>query len=367
VSIASRSIAVGCPPVAVAVEGLDGDGVVIVPDAIAVSGAGPIAASGAGRYSPQIVSEQLCDVGRGITLCYETFGDPAEPTALLIMGLATQMLAWQEDFCLELAGRGLHVVRFDNRDIGRSTHVEGRPPTTLELLTRSRRPARYTIADMADDAAGLLNALELSPAHVIGASMGGMIAQSLAARHPQLVRSLVSIMSTTGSLRAGNPSLKMYPVLMHRAPRDREGFIAHTQRVFEAIGSPTLPRDLDDLRALAGASYDRGHDPAGPGRQLAAIIASGDRTGELRQISAPTLVIHGSADRLVTPSGGRATARAIRDAELITIAGMGHDLPRVLWPRLIDAIADHALWADRRAAENAGAAGRLEALPGASA
>ncbi len=294
----------------------------------------------------QIVSEQLCDVGRGVTLCYEAFGDASDPTALLIMGLATQMIAWQEDFCNELAGRGFHVVRFDNRDIGRSTHMAARPPTTAQLLTRSKRAATYTLADMADDAAGLLRALELQPAHVIGASMGGMIAQSLAARHPQLVSSLVSIMSTTGSIRAGNPGLRMYPTLLRRAPRDRDGFIAHTERVFKTIGSPDIPRDLGDLRALAAASYDRDHDPAGPGRQLAAIIASGDRTAELGQITAPTVVIHGSADRLVTPSGGRATARAIAGAELITIDGMGHDLPRVLWPRLIDAIADNAVWAD---------------------
>jgi pimeloyl-ACP methyl ester carboxylesterase len=301
-----------------------------------------------------IVSEQMCDVGRGITLCYETFGDPSDPCALLIMGLGTQMVAWQEDFCLELAGRGLYVVRFDNRDIGRSTHVSGRPPTPTELLLRSKRPARYTIGDMADDAAGLLRELELAPAHVIGASMGGMIAQSLAARHPRLVRSLVSIMSTTGSRRAGNPSLSMYPLLLKRAPSDRAGAIEHTVRVFEAIGSPEIPRDLDDVRELAALSYDRGVDPAGPGRQLAAIIASGDRTAELRDIVAPTLVIHGSADRLVAPSGGRATARAIAGAELITIAGMGHDLPRVLWPRLIDAIADHAQWADRQTDQSAG-------------
>ncbi len=292
------------------------------------------------------MSEQLCDVGRGVTLCYETFGDASDPTALLIMGLATQMIAWQEDFCRELAGRGFHVVRFDNRDIGRSTHMRARPPTTAQLLTRSKRAATYTLADMADDAAGLLRELELQPAHVIGASMGGMIAQSLAARHPQLVRSLVSIMSTTGSIRAGNPALRMYPTLLRRAPRDRAGFIAHTERVFNTIGSPDIPRDVEDVRALAAASYDRDHDPAGPGRQLAAIIASGDRTPELARITAPTVVIHGSADRLVTPSGGRATARAIAGAELITIDGMGHDLPRVLWPRLIDAIADNADWAD---------------------
>lgn len=285
-------------------------------------------------------------MGRGIILCYETFGEPSNPTALLIMGLGTQMLAWQEDFCEQLAGRGLYVVRFDNRDIGRSTHVRGRPPTMLQLLRRSRRAARYTLGDMADDAVGLLTELELYPAHVIGASMGGMIAQTLAARHPHAVRSLVSIMSNTGSLRSGQPALRTYPVLLGHPPRNRDAYIARMEHVFSAIGSTGLPRDLDDIRVIARMSYDRDHDPAGSGRQLAAIIASGNRTPELHRITAPTLVIHGSADPLVAPSGGRATARAIPGARFMSIEGMGHDLPRAAWPRLIDAIAGHALRAD---------------------
>ncbi len=295
------------------------------------------------------MSEQFCDVGRGITLCFETFGDRANPTALLIMGLGTQMVAWQEDFCRELAGRGFQVVRFDNRDIGRSTHVTGRPPTIPQLLLRSRRAARYTLGDMAGDAAGLLRELDLAPAHVIGASMGGMIAQTLAARHPQAVRSLVSIMSNTGSLRSGQPSPRVYPILLRRPPRGREAFVAHMERLFATIGSRGLPQDVGDVLAIAIASYVRDHDPEGPGRQLAAIIGSGDRTAELRRIAAPTLVVHGTADPLVAPSGGRATARAIPGAELMTIEGMGHDLPRAAWPRLIDAIAAHALRADGRA------------------
>ncbi len=292
------------------------------------------------------MSEQLCDVGRGITLCYETFGERSNPTALLIMGLGTQMIAWHEDFCRELAARGLYVVRFDNRDIGRSTHMSGRPPSVAQLLTRSGRAARYTIGDMADDAAGLLRELDLAPAHVIGASMGGMIAQTLTARHPQAVRSLVSIMSNTGSLRTGQPSLRVYPIFLRHPPRGREAFIAHMDRLFNVIGSPGLPRDPEDLHAIASASYERDHDPEGSGRQLAAIIAAGNRTAELARITAPTLVIHGSADPLIAPSGGRATARAIPGAELVMIEGMGHDLPRAAWPRLIDLIAGHALRAD---------------------
>jgi pimeloyl-ACP methyl ester carboxylesterase len=293
-----------------------------------------------------IVSEQFCDVGRGITLCYETYGEPSDPAALLVMGLGTQMIAWQEEFCLALASRGLHVVRFDNRDIGRSTHVAGRPPTILQLLTRSSRAARYSLADMADDAAALLDRLELAPAHVIGASMGGMIAQTLAAHHARAVRSLVSIMSNTGSMRSGQPSLRISSMFLRPAPRGREAYIERMVGVFAAIGSPGLPREEADIRALAALSYDRDHDPAGPGRQLAAIISSGDRTPELHGITAPTLVIHGAADRLVAPSGGRATARAIARSQLMLIPGMGHDLPRAVWPQLIDAIAAHCARAD---------------------
>jgi pimeloyl-ACP methyl ester carboxylesterase len=292
------------------------------------------------------VSEQLCNVGRGITLCYETFGDPGDPPALLVMGLGTQMVAWHEDFCTALAQRGFHVIRFDNRDVGRSTHMSGAPPTVPQLLTRSRRAARYSLADMAEDAAGLLRELSAEPAHVIGASMGGMIAQTLAARHPRSVRSLTSIMSNTGSLLSGQPSPRLYSTFLRKAPADRDGFIEHMVGVFTAIGSPGELRDVENVRALAAVSYDRDRDPEGPGRQLAAIIAAGNRTSELRRITAPTLVVHGTADRLVRLSGGRATARAIPGARLLPIEGMGHDLPRPLWPRLLDAILANAERAD---------------------
>jgi pimeloyl-ACP methyl ester carboxylesterase len=293
------------------------------------------------------VSEQFCDVGRGITLCYETFGDPSKPPALLVMGLGTQMIAWHEEFCTTLAARGFFVIRFDNRDIGRSTHVAGAPPTVPQLLSRSPRGARYLLSDMAEDAAGLLRELSLAPAHVIGASMGGMIAQTIAARHPGAVRSLVSIMSNTGARFVGQPALRVYPSLLRPPSKSREAFIERMVGVFELIGSPGL-RDPDEIRALAGASYDRDHDPQGPGRQLGAIVASGNRTEELQGISAPTLVIHGSADRMVAASGGRATARAIPGARLMMVKGMGHDLPRALWPELIEAIAAHAQESDSR-------------------
>jgi pimeloyl-ACP methyl ester carboxylesterase len=286
--------------------------------------------------------EQLTDVGRGISLCNESFGDPGDPPVLLVMGLGTQMIAWHEDFCAELAARGLHVVRFDNRDSGRSTHVGGRPPGMAEIVTRRIGSDRYDLGDMADDAAGLLESLDLAPAHVVGASMGGMVAQTLTAHRPELVRSLVSIMSMTGSRWTGQPAFGIYRHLLRRAPRERDAYVEHTARVFELIGSPRLPQDPEHVREMAARSYDRGHDAAATGRQLAAVLASGDRTDELQKIDVPTTVIHGDSDRLVRPSGGRATARAIPGARLIEIQGMGHDLPRAAWPVILDAIAEQA-------------------------
>jgi pimeloyl-ACP methyl ester carboxylesterase len=286
--------------------------------------------------------EQMCRVSDEIELCYETFGDPSDPTALLIMGLATQMIAWPDEFCTKLAQRGFHVVRFDNRDAGRSTHVEGRPPTMRELLVRSKKPARYRLSDMADDAAGLLRELDLAPAHVIGVSMGGMIAQTLAARHPESVLSLTSIMSNTGSVLTGRPGLSIYPIFLQRPSKGREASVKRTMKVFEAIGSRGLEKDTDLIRDMAERSYDRDHDAAAPGRQLAAIIASGNRTKELRRIKVPTLVIHGSEDRMISPSGGRATAKAIPGAKLMRIEGMGHDLPPAAWGQMIDGIEQNA-------------------------
>ncbi len=293
------------------------------------------------------MAEQFCDVGRGITLSYETFGEESAPPMLLIMGLGMQMVGWPDEFCEQLAARGFYVVRFDNRDAGRSTHIQGRPPTPGQLLRRRIDPVHYTLSDMAADAAGLMRELGLEPAHVVGASMGGMIAQTLAAEHPASVRSLVSIMSTTGHRWKGQPAFRIYRYLLRRAPADRDGFIEHTTRVFTAIGSQGLPQDTERTRDMAARSYDRGHDPTASGRQLGAIIASGDRTGPVRTIAAPTLVIHGSKDPMVARSGGVATARAIPGARMLTIQGMGHDLPSAAWPQLLDAIAEHAHAVDR--------------------
>jgi pimeloyl-ACP methyl ester carboxylesterase len=291
------------------------------------------------------MGEEFCRVGE-IELCYESFGDPADPTILLVMGLGTQMVAWRPDFCEQLAGRGFRVVRFDNRDVGRSSRIDGPVPTMGQLLRRSPKAGVYRLADMADDAVGLLDHLGVDAAHIVGASMGGMIAQSIAARHPERVLSLASIMSNTGNRWKGQPHVKLYPILLRRAPSEREAFMRHAQRVFAAIGSPGFDRDEEEIRAIAGESFDRGHDPAGSARQLGAIVASGDRTSELRKITAPTVIIHGTKDILVRPSGARATARAIPGARVVMIDGMGHDLPRPLWPDLVSRIATLAHHAD---------------------
>jgi pimeloyl-ACP methyl ester carboxylesterase len=297
--------------------------------------------------------EEFCDVGRAVKLCYEGFGDPDDTPILLIMGLATQMIAWHEDFCAELADRGFYVVRFDNRDIGRSTHFDFRPPSLRQMLRRRLDPEQYTLSDMAEDTAQLLRKLEIAPAHVVGASMGGMIGQMLAAEHPEVVRSLTSIMSTTGSRRHGQPALSVYPYLLRPPPRDRDGYIERSAEVFGLVGSTGFPRDEQYIRDRAGRSYDRGFDVRAGGRQLGAIVASGDRTRKLAAIKAATLVIHGTVDKMVRPSGGRATAKAIPGARLMMIEGMGHDLPRGVWPQIIDAVAEHARAADGSRARTA--------------
>jgi pimeloyl-ACP methyl ester carboxylesterase len=296
------------------------------------------------------MAEQTCRVG-DVDIAYETFGDPSKPALLLVMGLATQMIAWQDDFCAQLADRGFHVIRFDNRDVGRSSAMRHiRVPTLRQLALRSKKAAGYTLEDMAGDAVGLLDQLGIERAHLVGASMGGMIAQTIAIEHSDRVLSLCSIMSNTGARWTGQPKLATYRVLLGTPPQDRDRFIDHVVKMYRVIGSPGFDRNEDDLRDVAARSYDRGRNPAGSGRQLAAIIASGDRTERLRTISVPTVVIHGTKDRLVSPSGGRATAKAIPGARLVTIEGMGHDLPRGTWPRIIGAIAENAARAGEPAA-----------------
>jgi pimeloyl-ACP methyl ester carboxylesterase len=289
----------------------------------------------------RLMAEQFCTVN-DVELCYETFGDPGDPTMLLVMGLATQMVGWPDEFCEQLAARGYFVIRFDNRDVGRSQKMDFPVPTIRQLLLRDRRAARYTLDHMAADGIGLLDHLGITHAHVVGVSMGGMIAQTMAAQFPDRVLSLASIISNTGARWSGQPSPRMYPMLLKSPPRDREGYIQHTVATFKKIGSRGFPPDEPELRRTAERSYDRGLNPAGSVRQLAAIIASGDRTPLLQTITAPTVVIHGNKDRLVPTSGGRATAKAIPGARLVIIDGMGHDLPRGAWPRMLDAIAHNA-------------------------
>jgi len=295
------------------------------------------------------MSEAIARVGE-LDICYETFGDPSDPAMLLIMGLGTQMVAWHEEFCRELAGRGFFVIRHDNRDSGRSTHLDGaKTPSLWELFSRSTDSA-YTLAEMAGDSVGVLDALGIEQAHIVGASMGGMIAQTIAIRYPQRTLSLVSIMSNTGARFSGQPAVSLYAVLLKPAPREREAFIQHAVDMFTKIGGSGFEPDVEDLRTIATASYDRGHDPRGSQRQLAAIVADRDRSPALAHVKVPTTVIHGADDKLVRPSGGRATAKAIPGAKLIEIAGMGHGLPRAAWPQIIDAIANQA----RRAAPQQG-------------
>jgi pimeloyl-ACP methyl ester carboxylesterase len=287
--------------------------------------------------------DELIAPANGIELCYQEMGYADGEPLLLVMGLATQMLAWDEGFCGLLVDRGFRVIRFDNRDIGRSTKIESAGvPRRLDMMAGRRASAPYLLRDMAADTFGLMDHLGLDSAHVAGASMGGMIVQTMAIERPERVRSLVSIMSNTGSRWTGMPSRKAMAVLLGRPPRDREAAIERAVRTFSVIGSPGYPFDEERLRRVAGRSYDRGHSAAGVARQLHAITASGDRTQALRGVRVPATVIHGNRDPLVRPAGGRATARAIPNARLKMIDGMGHDLPRQLWPVFAEEIAGTA-------------------------
>jgi proline iminopeptidase len=279
---------------------------------------------------------------------YESLGDPSQPTILLIMGLGMQLIGWPDDFCHGLTARGYRVVRFDNRDSGLSGRVPGKKRANLLLAMTAaaiglsvRTP--YTLEDMAGDVVGLMDVLGIERAHIVGASMGGMIAQVLAARWPQRVSSLTSIMSTSGNRRVSRPSKPARKVLLSRPAdqKDPESVIEYMMNMFGVIGSPGYPSTKEELRQRVGRSVSRAYEPAGTARQLLAIIASGDRRKLLRTITAPTLVIHGACDPLVPLAAGRDTAQQISGASLLVIDGMGHDLPPALLPRLVQAIADH--------------------------
>jgi pimeloyl-ACP methyl ester carboxylesterase len=278
----------------------------------------------------------------GIEIAYETFGDAADPALVLIMGLGCQLLVWDERFCQALVERGFFVIRFDNRDIGLSSKIESGPVPNPMAIAGDASSASYTLDDMAADTVGLLDELGIEAAHLVGASMGGMIAQQVAVLYPERVLSLVSMMSTTGNPGVGQPLPIAIPALISPAPPGREGYADFIVRVFKAIGSPAYPYEEDYIRQRALASYDRSYYPAGFARQLVGILASGNRTGRLAGIRAPALVIHGEADPLITVSGGEATAAAIPGARLLKIPGMGHDLPLELWARFVDAIVENA-------------------------
>jgi pimeloyl-ACP methyl ester carboxylesterase len=294
-------------------------------------------------FDPSIKDEKASNIGPdGIDIAYQRLGDRAAPPVLLIMGIAGQSISWPDSFCHDLVDRGLQVIRFDNRDSGLSTHLTDAPPPDLPAaLTGDLSSASYTLSDMAADAVGLLDALGFEKAHVVGASMGGAIAQTMAIEHPGRVRSLTSMMSTTGSMSVGQPSPDaLREVFGGPRPVTCDEVIEQALRASRAVGSPGYPRDENETAARAGRAYDRAYDPIGIARQAVATVASGDRTERLRNVNIPTLVIHGLADRMCDVSGGRATAEAIPGAELVLIEGLGHDLPLGLRPQLAAHIAE---------------------------
>jgi pimeloyl-ACP methyl ester carboxylesterase len=294
------------------------------------------------RPTPTVpVSEELmAPISKEVELCYQTFGSPEDEPLLLVMGLGGPMNWWDPEFCTALAGRGFFVIRFDNRDTGRSSRARGR--VTRSMLVRAFMGRRvrppYTLEAMAADACGLLDHLGLDSAHVVGVSLGGMIAQTMAITQPSRVRSLTSIMSTTGKRSVGwqHPSL-LPSLLMSRGP-GREAYVATSVAVWKMIGSPGYPQDHDRVVDRAEETFDRGVSRSGVLRQMIAVLTQTNRAARLRAITVPTLVIHGVADKMVHPSGGRATAAAIPGAELLLIDGMGHDLPPALFSTFVDAI-----------------------------
>jgi pimeloyl-ACP methyl ester carboxylesterase len=285
--------------------------------------------------------EAYATLGSGIRICYDSFGDPGNPTVLLIMGLGGPMTWWPADMCQLLADRGLFVVRYDNRDAGRSSrlndHHAPRSSVVRSYLRRSS-PVAYSMGDLADDAVGLLDHLGVSAAHVTGISMGGMIAQTMALEHRDRMLSLVSIMSSTGRRSVGWQHPSLFPMLLRREAAGRAAYIDSAERIWRRIGSPEYPTPREEIRSRAGETFDRGVSLSGVMRQMQAVLTQPDRTARLTQVELHTLVIHGLRDKMVHVSGGRATAAAIPGAELLLVPGMGHDLPRPLWPVFVDGI-----------------------------
>jgi pimeloyl-ACP methyl ester carboxylesterase len=291
----------------------------------------------------------------GIDICYEIFGDAASEPLLLIMGLGAQMIHWDDDFCRQLAARGFRVIRFDNRDIGKSSRMTGGKrlsPIELLKLRFLKIPvtAPYKLIDMAKDTVGLMDVLGIKSAHLVGASMGGMIAQEIAISFPQRVRSLTSIMSTTGNPKVPGPTREAGAMLMAPPPATKEEYFERFAKTWKVLRVGSFPEDEALDRSRAERTFERGLNPAGVGRQLRAVLASGSRKDRLRMVTAPTLVIHGSVDPLVRLEGGKDTAASIPGAKLLMIEGMGHALPIPMWPQIIDAIDKHAHGAKAKAA-----------------
>jgi pimeloyl-ACP methyl ester carboxylesterase len=291
----------------------------------------------------------------GIDICYEIFGDAKAEPMLLIMGLGAQMIHWDDEFCRQLAARGFRVIRFDNRDIGKSSKLSGgKRLTAVELLKlrflKIPVAAPYTLLDMAKDTISLMDVLGIQSAHLVGASMGGMIAQEIAISFPQRVRSLTSIMSTTGNPKVPPPTREASAILMAPPPATKEEFFVRFAQTWKILRGGSFPEDEALDRSRAERTYERGLNPAGVGRQLRAILASGSRKERLRAVKAPTLVIHGSVDPLVRPEGGKDTAASIPGAKFLLVEGMGHALPIPMWPQVIDAIDKHAHGAAAKAA-----------------
>jgi pimeloyl-ACP methyl ester carboxylesterase len=291
----------------------------------------------------QIHSEEsVRNVGPSkIKIVYQRFGDPTLPPVFLIMGAGAQMVNWPEGFCLELASCGLHPIRFDNRDAGLSTHFSDAPvPDFTRIQSGDFSTVTYDLSDMAADTVGLMDALGYDSVHLVGASMGGMIAQTIAIEFPHRVRSLTSIMSTTGHHSVGQPDYSVLSSLGSPPYDDRQAYIDWQIQSRKALGSPKYPLNEKETAENAGLAWDRDHDPLAMMRQAAAVIKSGDRTEQLHSIQIPTLVIHGENDKMIDISGGRATAAAIPNAELVTFEGMGHGLPKPLWSEIAMRIAN---------------------------
>jgi pimeloyl-ACP methyl ester carboxylesterase len=290
----------------------------------------------------------------GIDLCYDIFGDAAAEPMLLIMGLGGQMIHWDDDFCRQLAGRGYRVIRFDNRDIGKSSKLSGgKRLTPVELLKlrflKIPIAAPYKLSDMAEDTVGLMDVLGIKSAHLVGMSMGGMIAQEIAISFPQRVRSLTSIMSTTGNPKLPQPTREAMAILMAPRPTTKDEYIARFAQTWKVLRVGSFPEDEALDRSRAERTFERGLNPEGVARQLRAILASGSRKERLRAVKAPTLVIHGTVDPLARPEGGKDTAASIPGAKLLMIEDMGHAIPLPMWPQVIDAIDKHAHAASAKA------------------